>query len=190
MGSRPYRNTLLFLHEKCLQFSDFYFIIFAKQRFKLFRFLCFYNGSHELQTCDWPRNVGCLTGAEALAATKTKTSSRPSNAEQKLSSPVTQFLNSEYYCSYFLFIYFSWGWGTFALLVTSVLILLQLHRSSKTSNRIQAAVPAPSSSSRTRTNNSPLTFEVSRLKVIGTFSFVTFAIDFSSGAAAAGGRRC
>lgn len=53
------------------------------------------HNSHELQTCDWPRNVGCLTGADAVAAAKTKASSRPSNVDQKLGSPLTQFLDSE-----------------------------------------------------------------------------------------------
>lgn len=51
--------------------------------------------SHELQTCDWPRNVGCLTGADASTVTRTKTASRPSNVDQKLGSPLTQFLDSE-----------------------------------------------------------------------------------------------
>lgn len=51
--------------------------------------------SHELQTCDWPRNVGCLTGAEAMAINAHKTSSRTSTTDSKSNSPLTQFLSSD-----------------------------------------------------------------------------------------------
>ena len=53
--------------------------------------------SHELQTCDWPRNVDCIPSGPHNSVVSTSSKSKTTSAKPSNSiSPLTQFVEYEF----------------------------------------------------------------------------------------------